>query len=297
MMFFRIFDDASATKADSRKRQGAIRIHRSEMAEWNAQGWGIFHTFQDYMGTRRLISEISQINAWYIEMDNCSKAEQESKIARSPLVPSMIVESKRSYHVYWWAINAGLPTWDAIVRDRLQPLFDSDKAATDPTRLLRVPGFLHQKDPRSPYRAELVHEHDVRYTERQMVDAFTDVGSSGRIEKLAKAQASAAARSIGDLTAIDFFERAFQLNCRAALLHLSGTPAVCGETIELHDNRSGTANIIVDGEGTSCWVDGDGHIGSSDGGGPGIAQWVNWYHKDYRQTRQYLLEAFPELKG
>jgi hypothetical protein len=91
-----------------------------------------------------------------------------------------------------------------------------------------------------------------------------------------------------------FWDRVWNLNCEEALYRLSGTHYVSGETYSFKNNSNGSRNILVNGKGTSCWVDQEGRIGSLDDGGPTIAQWLHWFHKDYRKVAEMIKEVFPE---
>lgn len=66
---------------------------------------------------------------------------------------SMVVETKNGYHIYW-AIRQGSITRFVAIQQALVRKFNSDPKITDLSRVMRVPGFYHRKNPASPY---LVH--------------------------------------------------------------------------------------------------------------------------------------------
>jgi hypothetical protein len=47
----------------------------------------------------------TKIVTWCCDIDNMSKQDQWKLVDQSPLKPSMIVESKNSLHLYWFAID------------------------------------------------------------------------------------------------------------------------------------------------------------------------------------------------
>jgi hypothetical protein len=51
-----------------------------------------------------------------VEMDHVTKEEQYKMIELSPIQPSLIVESKRSYHIYWFAKDGTIENWRKIMR-------------------------------------------------------------------------------------------------------------------------------------------------------------------------------------
>lgn len=265
-----------------------IRLEQAKM--FNEQGYGIFWTVQEFAGLTKAAKHLSRINAWAVDLDKGTKEEQRQRIAAGPW-PSRIVETKNGFHVYWRAIDAKPEHYKAIVADRMVPFYDADPKAKDLSRILRVPGFYHMKDPKNPFLVEEVfYRPQVAYTERQIVSFFPDVEEQKESRKV-----------LSDLKREfpkdgDFWERIWNLNCEYALERLSGHPAVGSETFSFKPNASGTKNIYVNGKGSSCWIDRNGRIGSFDKGGPTIAQWLRWYGLSWPDTILVLKEVFPELR-
>lgn len=275
------------------KRKGAVTVaSRDEATEWNREGWGIFSTVNDFKGPRR-IQNLSRINAWAVDMDEGSKAEMWRKLSTARLVPSKVVETKRGYQAYWNAKDAIASHWNAIVLDRLVPYFGADPNARDLARILREPDFYHMKNPAEPFLVTVVHSRPVSYTEWQMAERFPDVGGSIRARK----QAEQAKRQYRDPVAGDkFWDAVGNLDCMEALSRLSGHPAVGGEQYTFRRNASGTYNILVDGKGTSCWIDRNGKIGSLAQGGPTIAQWLRYFRLGYGDAAKIIKQLFPQLE-
>src|SRR3954454_14282930 len=120
------------------KNHPMVRIHPDQAAEYNARGYGIFQTVNEFQGPRR-IQNLTRINAWAVDMDDGTKAEQLARIKRG-LVPTMVIETKRGYQVYWAAKGAKPEHWNAIVAARLVPYYGADTRARDLARILRMPG-------------------------------------------------------------------------------------------------------------------------------------------------------------
>ena len=72
---------------------GAVPIDIGEARGWNARGFGIFGTVNSFSGNRRTIANLERIEAWAIDMDEGTKAEQEAKLKAFALVPSIVVET------------------------------------------------------------------------------------------------------------------------------------------------------------------------------------------------------------
>lgn len=270
------------------KAHPVSRIHPDQARDLNARGFGIFRTVNDFRGPRR-IANLVRINAWAVDLDEGTKPEMLAKL-QAGLIPTMIVETKRGYQAYWAAAEAKPEHWNAIVLDRLVPFYGADPNARDLARILRVPGFLHLKDPQNPFLVEKVWEYPARYTELQMALYYP----STRQERDARTEHETEQRR----TPVQgsFWDRVWHLHCEEALSRLSGHPYVSGEIYSFRPNASGTKNILVNGRGTSCWIDREGRIGSLSKGGPTIFQWLNWFHKNPRKVVEMIQEVFPECK-
>jgi hypothetical protein len=94
----------------------------------------------------------------------------------------------------------------------------------------------------------------------------------------------------------DFWAAIAAIDCRDALERLSGSGYVGGERFTFRRNANGNLNILVDGKGTSCWIDAAGKIGSSDKGGPLITNWLRWYRLDWKRTLEAVMSVYPHIR-
>lgn len=271
------------------KPNGVMPIHPSEAFSWNARGCGIFWTVNEFNGPRR-IENLTRIRAWAVDLDEGSKQEQWERLQRG-LIPSRIVETKRGFQAYWRAKDARPEHWNAIVLDRLVPFYGADKNARDLARILRVPGFLHLKNPSEPFKVIDAHLLDVSYSEQQMAEAYP-LPEKAKLDRRAHEEQRKELKTEGST----FWDRVWALDCRAGLERLSGSGAVGGERYTFKHNRSGTWNILVDGKGTSCWVDLNGRIGSLSHGGPSLYSWLRWFKHSPKECAEILKREFPELE-
>lgn len=288
MSFYRLHDWDQSQKGMILCGDDPAKLH-----EWNRQGFGIFETVQEFNGARR-IENLRRIRAWSVDMDRGTKKQQEQRLRKTPLKPSLVVETKNGHHAYWFAKpGASTDAFKTIVL-RLIEFFDADPNAKDLARVMRVPGFLHQKDPADPFLVRRASgPFPYCYSDREMLVCFprsSEEGPKGTRTTSVRIPSSGVE---GD----SFWERAFDLHAVEALSRLSGHPAVNGEVFGFEAQRNGNINIFVNGESTSCFVDEHGKIGSSDKGGPGVAQWLTWYGHSYRDVRRILLDVFPDLEA
>lgn len=255
--------------------------------DWNRKGYGIFWTVNDFRDAVRRIDHLVQLRAWAVDMDSGTKEEQRARLHRSPVEPTLIVETRRGYQAYWNAKDALPEHWNAIVLQRLVPFFGADPNARDIARILRVPGYLHLKDPTKPFLVRTVHTCPVSYTEQQMVRAFPEPK-----REAPKAVHDRAKRENKFDGSDGFWDRVWTLDCEEALDRLG--PHL-GESYKFRGNRNGKKNILVDGKGTSCFIDANGRIGSLSGGGPTVFQWIKWLGYSQKDAIEMIKRVFPEL--
>jgi hypothetical protein len=285
---YRLHDSNEALKG-----QGALLVaNHDEAVEWNREGWGIFQTVNDFSGPRR-IQNLTRINAWALDMDAGTKAEQLARIKRGPLLPSQIVETKRGFQVYFRAKDAQPQHWNSIVLDRMVPFYGADSNARDLARILRVPDFYHLKDPSTPFLVRTVFQQNVAYTEQQVASRFEDIGTKVRAQK----QQAEAKRVYRDPTAGEsLWDAIYNLDCEEVLSRLSGHPAVGGEQYTFRRTGNGNLNLLVDGKTSSCWIDANKRIGSLSRGGPSATQWLRWFNVEYRDIADIMKRLFPQLE-
>lgn len=278
------------------KKRGALPLWDIETArKQNQKGFGILMPVNDFASDVREKANITRLNAAFVDLDDGTKSEQMRMLEDCPLIPSMMVESKNGFHAYWVISNnlveelgktKAIEVYEDFLARCLIPYFNADNNAKDSARLLRVPGFLHQKDPTAPFMVRLFMQNDREYTWEQITNSFPPL-----LEKKKAAELS----QVSFVSSDSFWDRAGGLNCEYALSKLSGSGHVSGERYTFTQTRKGTKNIVVDGRMSSCWVDERGMIGSSDGGGPTIIQWLAWFKHSKAEIAEILKEFFPEL--
>jgi len=162
-------------RIDDQKRQtGVVECcDISDAKEWNYKGWGIFSTPNDFEGARR-IENLERINAWYIDIDGCDKKTKLDQINKATIQPSAVVETKSGYHCYWWACDATVHNF-AEIEKRLIHYFNADPQVKDLPRLMRVPNFLHCKDPDNKFMIKSVYSTEKIISEKIMLAAFNAV--------------------------------------------------------------------------------------------------------------------------
>ena len=124
----------------------------------------------------RKYSDDMTIRAVYCEADD---GLPEGGFSAFPLEPSMIVESSPGkYHMYWIVDREQGELSVADFRQIIHTMiaeYGSDPGAKDPTRVLRLPGTWHQKDPDNPHLVRIIEASEERYSPKELKAAFPPV--------------------------------------------------------------------------------------------------------------------------
>jgi len=170
---YQTFDDSGAGNQSLVRANG--KITEEELLSLNKKGAGIFFTPNTFRDNKRKTETLKAIEWLYVDMDDGEKDEMKIAIEMSPIKPTLIIETKKGFHVYF-KVNGQfeLAKWDGVIRSMIQ-FFRSDKAAKDVCRVLRVPGFYHLKDLTDPYEIKIVSLNKESYTQEQLVKAFPPV--------------------------------------------------------------------------------------------------------------------------
>lgn len=177
-------------------KHGTLEEHRAFLRQLNQRGAGIYFTVNetDLKGRRK--EHITRVRAYMIDCDGITKPQDKTKklrqIYNSPLKPSLIIETRNGLHVYWYSTGEEAVDADDYrrVNGRLAHHLGGDMKARDISRVMRVPGFLHQKDPSQPVEVKIVREFpDNVYTREQLLEAFAPY--PGEEEELEQARQAA----------------------------------------------------------------------------------------------------------
>lgn len=136
----------------------------------NRSGSGVFVTVNAMDGTGgRRRENFRHVRAIWAELDGGLPDRP------WPLAPSIVVQSSPGkFHVYWLIAGGMDPALFSGVMSRLVADWGADHNACDLTRVLRVPGFWHQKG--APTQVTLVECHpDRRYPAVEIAAAFPPI--------------------------------------------------------------------------------------------------------------------------
>lgn len=124
--------------------------------------------------------EITGYNAFFVENDNLTIAEQGAALDAAPIKPSIRVETSKSIHAYWLTEGECTESEWREMQARLISYFDGDRQNKNPSRCMRLPGFDHltyngEGAPLTRKRVEVTEFHpERRYTVADMLSAFPE---------------------------------------------------------------------------------------------------------------------------
>jgi hypothetical protein len=135
------------------------------LEELNIIGAGIYICVNETNGKGRKATDIVKIRACFADFDDPNAKMPEFKIQ-----PSMVVESSpNKFHVYFFSDNIPI---DGFVGLQKAIIYNcvSDPKVHDLPRIMRVPGFFHNKN--KPFMTRIVDYTGLKYDYGLLVDAF-----------------------------------------------------------------------------------------------------------------------------
>lgn len=153
-IWFRCIHDTNKT-IPAHKYHGTLSQLWSTLVDYNNRGYGIFCNINAFAAdaTDHTLNDVWYIRSQVVDLDNpLTAAANYHRATAFQIPPSFAVNtSPNKYHVYWSVQPYQGNDRSTLLQRKLRQLFDGDKSVIDPTRVLRVPGFYHLKDPSAPH--------------------------------------------------------------------------------------------------------------------------------------------------
>jgi putative DNA primase/helicase len=168
---FQTFDDSKRKdRLLARVLHGELDNLAQNLTDLNAQGAGVFITVNPTDGQARKRENITGIRAAWQEDDDGFSGQ-------FPLEPHLVVESSPGkFHRYWLVDGMSFEQHQTVM-DRMVASFASDRNARDLSRVMRLPGFHHQKG--TPHLVGIVQDSGAaRYSAEQVIAAFPPVSEA-----------------------------------------------------------------------------------------------------------------------
>jgi len=148
----------------ARVYEGSFDEHEDILCALSEQGAGIF--IQINKGEGRGKKYIDGVRALFVDLDNPTSAlESLQSIQKHMPKPSITVQSsKGKYHLYWVMKDCTLEQFPNA-QQSLAITFNTDPAVKNLDRVMRLPGFPHQKRESQPVKLVMTSEHVYNYKE------------------------------------------------------------------------------------------------------------------------------------
>jgi len=168
---FQTFDDsAQRTGSLTRIFHGTFDQHKDTLAHLNQQGAGIFVTVNQTNGSGRKKENITAVKAIWQDDDDGFSGEY-------PIEPSIVVQSSEGKYQRYWLCEHITPDQHKKSMERMVADYGADPNAKDLARILRVPGFYHNK--REPQLVKIIGEINSKpYTASEIISAFPSLSAS-----------------------------------------------------------------------------------------------------------------------
>jgi len=162
------FDDAKLGRKELCMISSIKDAWYEKLQKLNEQWAWIF--IQPNPSTGRKEEDVTSIEWVYVDMDDGTKAEMMEIISKSPIAPDIIIESKRSYHLYW-KVHCTKEQFKLII-EWLITFFGWDTAISSPNEVLRAPTFWHAKNPDDRFQIKIHHLNIAKHAPQDFIKVF-----------------------------------------------------------------------------------------------------------------------------
>lgn len=151
------------------------KLCRDKLYFVNSNGYGVWFVVNGCGQNDNSVLESGKYKSIYIEWDDISFREMFERLKKFPLIPSTLIITKKSLHVYWFSKDGDSKAFRTIQK-RMIAYFGSDKTIHNESRVMRIPGFFHNKDKKNPVMVRLLRFcPELRYTQDQIISALDEV--------------------------------------------------------------------------------------------------------------------------
>jgi hypothetical protein len=154
---FQTFTDSEQARAKQKNDALARVLHGSLADHWNtlvalsSDGAGIFVVINETDFRGRATVNIVRVRAYFGDLDSADL----TNLRRFGLRPHFVTRtSPGRYHAYWIVDGVALDQF-RTTQQRLAKLIEGDRTVCDLPRVMRLPGFPHQKNPAQPFLVDV----------------------------------------------------------------------------------------------------------------------------------------------
>lgn len=158
------------------------------MNEQEGQNRGVYFVVCGGGQTNAAAKAKGKVHAQFMECDDYSFEEQIRRLNGFEFEPSVIIRTRKSLHCYWLMEAGASMDRFRYVQTQLAEYFGGDTSIKNESRVMRLPGFLHQKA--EPVMVRLIKfDPDLKYTQERLSAALPEVQvkRSGSASKVVQA--------------------------------------------------------------------------------------------------------------
>jgi putative DNA primase/helicase len=141
---------------------------KEELSHANGEGAAIYFTVNETDMKGRLTENVIRVRAVFLDVDE----PREFDDLKFPIAPHIVVEtSPKCWHAYWLVDSLPLDEFKPI-QQAIASALGGDPKVCDLPRVMRVPGFLHQKGEPFVSRIASINLELPRYTRNDLIVGF-----------------------------------------------------------------------------------------------------------------------------
>lgn len=118
----------------------------------------------------RRAENVTSLRALFIDDDKGLLPPDSPRLAALP--PTITVRTRKGWHHYWVLVPGEALSAFTSAQATLAAHFETDPTVKDLARVMRLPGFFHQKDPANPVLVQLVRVGSERYRIADVLKAY-----------------------------------------------------------------------------------------------------------------------------
>lgn len=165
---FQTFDDTDRKRPElARIFHGDLDDHAAELGRLNRAGAGVFFMVNAGDGKGRRAENVTEVRAVFADLDGAPL----DPVRLCALKPHAIVESSPGrFHAYWLALDVR-PEQFRPLQQGIAARFGGDVKVCDLPRVMRLPGFWHQKG--KPFQTRIVElDPSLPYSASELAEEF-----------------------------------------------------------------------------------------------------------------------------
>lgn len=281
--------------------------------DMNKRGYGVYFTPNSVVAKdgSHALENFEAINACYTDIDieetkvicgaadmalrNQRKEQIAGEMWMAPIQPSLVVETRNGYQCYWFT-NCELEEFKKIQQGIFEHFehVGADASAKKEVQLMRVPGFLHNKEPfQIIIRKELCSWNSdgslKYYNSQELAQAFPVRTAAKQVDypNLKSTEAG--------MFKHDIFRRVRAMPVLEVMQRINGTVLTGNEVFDFAPGKNGKIKLLKDGRIIPVWIDTEKNMifSNTEKGFCTIFSFCRWYNLQPREIAAELKKIFP----